>query len=196
MMGTVLRSLFWLMLALSPLEAGRYQPQREALKEAVRFQEELGQELLRRKKLCLLSFGQEVIEGQIESLTLRLKSHLCLEPHEARCFYIHLLTAYLEEINRSLRLRPFLSPFPFTAAEVSIELIFETKEGAPLDPRYISLIFVDHGGNLIFAVFDPLSHRLRELFVEELQLAFSEVHHRHCCGGSGLFWELAPHTSR
>ncbi len=184
------------MLALSPLQADRYQPQREALKEAVRFQEEIGEKLLKRKKLCLLSSGQEVIEGQIESLTLRLKSHLCLEPAEARCFYIHLLTAYLEEINSCLRLRPFLAPFPFTTEEVSIELIFETKEGAPLDARYISLIFVEHGRHLVFAVFDPLTQRLHELLVEELQTAFFETRHDHRYGNGRLFWELTPHTSR
>ena len=118
-------------------------------------------------------FGSQAMY-QIKMLELSFQYHHPIDIAEGRDLLIRATQKFLDEINSSEKIRPYLDHYPFEPNDVSILILLQKPDGREVAPGELTLISAREGG-LEYDIYDA-KRFLETVHKETYEEAVQKLH--------------------
>jgi len=124
-------------------------------------------ELEKKFNLHLIITGGSMMDD-IKILTLGFTSNKAVNIDQARKLIMSCALIFLDNINNSSEIRPYLHNYPSTEKNIQMELYFQTN-GKALEPPYIAVVGLSNGEIVYYHKYKYLKEIYRESYEEALK---------------------------
>jgi len=127
-------------------------------------------ELKKQKNLYLVGSGGAMMGG-VRKVNAHYDAFKNLTVEEARRLYVEVIEGYLTRYNQNERIRPYLYDYPFTIANLEVDIAFHNKPGQRVDKEFVALMFVVKKNRLIYEAYDHETDKFFDLYAEPYETA-------------------------
>lgn len=111
----------------------------------------------------------------IERITTSFTCYDKPDVNKARHMFVNVKEQYLHEINQDEAIRPYLDQYPVPIEGYKLSILFRDLQGFPSDGSYVTHVFMNQKGHIIYDAWIDEKNRWLELHREPYSEAYEKI---------------------
>ncbi len=125
-------------------------------------------------QLTFAAYGGAMMDD-IQEITMRFISNKEMNVDQARELYVMMMESFLQRVNSSQELRPFMHNYPFEITNINLTIDFENSSGRITNDGHVAMIFIGRNQELLFRGYNSDNEDFYSLCREPYAKALKQV---------------------